>query len=60
MWRGELGERKATEGRELVLQRQDRERERGECSVPGLFKKSTTLKVAEEEERAREKTLTGD
>ena len=44
MRRGELGEGKATEGRELSLQREDRERERGECGTSGLCKESIPLK----------------
>ena len=52
MWRGELRERKAIEGRELILQREDIEKKGRECSIPGLCKKSTTPKVAGE--RAKE------
>ena len=57
-WKGEQGERKATEARELFLQREDRERERGRVQHIRLCKKSTPPKVAGEKERERVKTLT--
>ena len=56
--RGKLGERKAMEGRELFLQRE--EREVGECGASGSCKRSTLLKVAGEKEKERVKTLAGD
>ena len=60
VWRGELGERKATEDRELFLWREDRKRERERLWCIGMCKKSTPLKVAGKKKRVRVKTLAGD
>ena len=59
MQRGEVGERKATEGRELFLQREDKEKG-GECSKLRLCNKCNPWKVAAEKERKSMKTLAGD
>ena len=50
MQRGELGERKATEGRELFCGERMGKEKAGECGTSGLLNKSSPPKVAGEKE----------
>ena len=57
MRKGELGERKATEGRELFLWTEDRERERGRVQYIRILQEKHS---PESSYRERVKILTGD
>ena len=60
VWRGEPGERKATEGRELFLQRGNKERERGRVWCIKLVQEKHSPKSRwRERERKSENTHRG-
>ena len=44
VWRGELRERKVVEGRELLVQRENRERERGRVWCIGIMQEKHSPK----------------